>query len=47
MQIRSFRVTRATPADAGWLAKTLDRVSRPFGARVELTADGSLAVQPA
>jgi poly-gamma-glutamate synthesis protein (capsule biosynthesis protein) len=46
MQIRRFRVTRATPADAGWLAKTLDRVSRPFGARVEPTADGGLAVHP-
>ena len=47
MQIRSFRVTRATPADAGWLAKTVDRVSRPFGARVEPTADGGLAVHHA
>jgi poly-gamma-glutamate synthesis protein (capsule biosynthesis protein) len=46
MQIRRFRVTRATPADAGWLAETLGRVSRPFGARVEPTADGGLAVHP-
>ncbi len=46
MQIRSFRVTRASPADAGWLAQTLHRVSRPFGARVEPTADGRLAVHP-
>lgn len=46
MQIRSLRATRATPTDAGWLARTLHRVSQPFGASVELAADGRLAVHP-
>jgi len=46
MQIRNLRATRATPADAGWLARTLHRVSRPFGTSVELAADGRLAVHP-
>jgi poly-gamma-glutamate capsule biosynthesis protein CapA/YwtB (metallophosphatase superfamily) len=46
MQIRSLRATRATPVDAGWLARTLHRVSRPFGTSVELAADGRLAVHP-
>jgi len=46
MQIRNFRATRATPADAGWLARTLHRVSQPFGASVELAADGRLVVHP-
>lgn len=47
MQIRNLRATRATPADAGWLARTLHRVSQPFGTSVELAADGRLAVHPA
>jgi poly-gamma-glutamate capsule biosynthesis protein CapA/YwtB (metallophosphatase superfamily) len=46
MQIRNLRVNRATPADAQWLGHTLHRISQPFGARVELAADGSLALHP-
>ncbi len=44
MQIRNLRANRATPEDAEWLGHTLARVSRAFGARVELTADGTLAL---
>jgi poly-gamma-glutamate synthesis protein (capsule biosynthesis protein) len=44
MQIRNLRANRATPADAEWLGGTLGRISQPFGARVELTADGTLAL---
>jgi poly-gamma-glutamate capsule biosynthesis protein CapA/YwtB (metallophosphatase superfamily) len=44
MQIRNLRANRATPEDAGWLGHTLARMSRAFGARVELTADGTLAL---
>jgi poly-gamma-glutamate synthesis protein (capsule biosynthesis protein) len=46
MQIRNLRANRAAAADAEWLGRTLDRVSRPFGARVEPAADGTLAVRP-
>ena len=46
MQIRNLRVNRASAADAEWLARTLDRVSRPFGARVEPAADRVLGVKP-
>lgn len=46
MRIRNFRATRATPAEAGWLARTLHRVSQPFGASVELAPDGRPAVRP-
>jgi len=44
MQIRNLRANRATPEEAEWLGHTLARVSRAFGARVELTADGTLAL---
>ncbi|HEX4995029.1 MAG TPA: CapA family protein [Methylomirabilota bacterium] len=44
MHIRNLRANRATPEDAEWLGHTLARVSRAFGARVELTADGTLAL---
>jgi poly-gamma-glutamate synthesis protein (capsule biosynthesis protein) len=46
MQIRNLRATRAAVADAEWLGRTLDRVSRPFGTRVEPAADGTLTVRP-
>jgi poly-gamma-glutamate synthesis protein (capsule biosynthesis protein) len=45
MQIRNLRANRATPADAAWLGGTLDRISRPFGLRVEPAADGTLALR--
>ena len=44
MQIRNLKANRAAPADAEWLGSTLGRISQPFGARVELTADGTLAL---
>jgi poly-gamma-glutamate synthesis protein (capsule biosynthesis protein) len=46
MRIRNLRANRAIPTDAEWLASTLRRVSQPFGARVELAADGTLALHP-
>ena len=36
LQIRRFRLQRASEADARWLRDTLDRYSRGFGARIEL-----------
>jgi poly-gamma-glutamate synthesis protein (capsule biosynthesis protein) len=44
MQIRNLKANRAAPADAEWLGSTLGRISQPFGAHVELTADGTLAL---
>jgi poly-gamma-glutamate capsule biosynthesis protein CapA/YwtB (metallophosphatase superfamily) len=44
MQIRNLKANRATPADGAWLGSTLGRISQPFGACVELTADGTLAL---
>ncbi len=46
MQIRNLRLNRAGAADADWIARTLDRISRPFGAHVQLTPDGTLAIHP-
>lgn len=46
MKIRNLRLNRARAGDAEWLARTLDRISRPFGARVELTAAGTLSLRP-
>ena len=45
MQIRNLRANRATAKDAEWLGHTLARMSRAFGARVDLTADGTLALR--
>jgi poly-gamma-glutamate capsule biosynthesis protein CapA/YwtB (metallophosphatase superfamily) len=42
MRVRRFRLQRATAEEAAWLAQTLDRESREFGSRVELTARGRL-----
>ena len=47
MQIRNLRANRATPGDAAWLVSMLGRISQSLGARVELTADGTLALHPA
>lgn len=44
LQIRRFRLRRASPSDCRWLAGAIDAASRAFGARVELTADGGLAL---
>lgn len=45
-QIRHFRVNRARPDDACWMAATLDRESRAFATRVEWTSDGELRLAP-
>jgi len=44
-QLRRFRLQRPEQTDIVWLRDTLDRHSRPFGARVELDSDGSLRVR--
>ena len=46
MQIRNLQLNRARAADAEWLACTLDRISRPFGAQIKLTDDGTLTLRP-
>jgi len=45
MQIRKLRLTRARAADAEWLARTLARVSGPFGTRIQLGTDGTLVLR--
>jgi poly-gamma-glutamate capsule biosynthesis protein CapA/YwtB (metallophosphatase superfamily) len=45
MQIRKFRLNRVSATDAQWLRDTLDRVSRPFGSRIRLQSDASLALE--
>ncbi|MBI3046698.1 MAG: CapA family protein [Acidobacteria bacterium] len=44
LQIRKLRLNRASAADARWLCTTLDRISRSFGARVDLMPDGALTL---
>jgi poly-gamma-glutamate synthesis protein (capsule biosynthesis protein) len=46
MQARKMRLSHASGLDRRWLAATLDRISRPFGAAVEPTPDGLLALHP-
>lgn len=41
---RRLRLERAGPGEVDWLQRTLDRVSRPFGARVRRTDSDLLAV---
>jgi poly-gamma-glutamate capsule biosynthesis protein CapA/YwtB (metallophosphatase superfamily) len=47
LQARKLRLWRAGERDRRWLAATIDRISDPFGARVELAPDGALMVRPA
>ena len=42
LQIRRFRLNRASNGDVDWLRRTLDRESQKFGARVERGLDGAL-----
>lgn len=42
MRIQDFRLRRADAEEAGWLAETLDRESRAFGAEVAGDDDGRL-----
>jgi len=44
LQIRRFRLVVPSRDDVDWLCQTLDRECRPFGARVALAADGTLAL---
>ncbi len=44
MRMRRFRLERAPIEDARWLAETLSREGRAFGTRVEIEADGRLAL---
>ncbi len=45
LRIRRFRLERAEPEAAAWLARTLDRESRPFGTTVRLEG-GRLRIEP-
>lgn len=47
MTSRRLRLERAEPDDTRWLRGMLDRVSRRFGTRVDLTPDGVLEVRTA
>ncbi len=42
LQIKGFRLKRASPSDAAWLGETLNRYGERFGTRVELQPDLSL-----
>ena len=42
LQMRRFRLQRASAADTAWLARTLDRESRKFGTSIVSAADGAL-----
>jgi poly-gamma-glutamate capsule biosynthesis protein CapA/YwtB (metallophosphatase superfamily) len=44
MLARRMRLERAGDEDVEWLRATLDRISQPFGARLDRDADGSLTV---
>jgi len=45
MQMRRFRLNRASAEDTRWLQERLDREGRRFGSRVEAEADGALALR--
>jgi poly-gamma-glutamate synthesis protein (capsule biosynthesis protein) len=45
LQARRMRLTRPTGEDAQWLQSTMDRISRRFGARVDLTSNGTLGLR--
>lgn len=45
LRIHRMRLERASSADAQWLQATLDGVSDPFGAWVDLAGDGSLELR--
>jgi poly-gamma-glutamate capsule biosynthesis protein CapA/YwtB (metallophosphatase superfamily) len=46
MHASRMRLEPASAVDARWLAAVLDRVSRPFGSRVELAPGGALVLRP-
>ncbi|MEU1666461.1 CapA family protein [Streptomyces sparsogenes] len=45
MRARRMRLRYATSGDARWLRAALDRVSAPFGSRVDLARDGALGLR--
>jgi poly-gamma-glutamate synthesis protein (capsule biosynthesis protein) len=45
MHARRMRLCRAGPADSLWLATTLDRISRPYGSRIDLEPGGTLTLR--
>jgi poly-gamma-glutamate synthesis protein (capsule biosynthesis protein) len=42
LHARQMRLHRASNSDVRWLRKTLDKVSRRFGSRIDLRSDGLL-----
>jgi poly-gamma-glutamate synthesis protein (capsule biosynthesis protein) len=45
LQIRRFRLNRASPDDTDWLLQMLSREGEPFGTRVESGPEGTLVLQ--
>jgi poly-gamma-glutamate synthesis protein (capsule biosynthesis protein) len=45
MQMRRFRLNRASAKDARWLRDRLDRESRSLGCEVQAAADGNLELR--
>jgi poly-gamma-glutamate synthesis protein (capsule biosynthesis protein) len=45
LQARRMRLQRVSEENARWLRKTLDKVSRRFGSRIDLGADGWLTLR--
>jgi poly-gamma-glutamate synthesis protein (capsule biosynthesis protein) len=45
MQMKKFRLNRASRADAEWLRDTLSREGGRFGTRAELAVDGTLELR--
>jgi poly-gamma-glutamate capsule biosynthesis protein CapA/YwtB (metallophosphatase superfamily) len=45
LQARQMRLHRAPDRDAKWLSKTLDKVSRRLGSRIDLASDGLLELR--
>jgi poly-gamma-glutamate capsule biosynthesis protein CapA/YwtB (metallophosphatase superfamily) len=46
MQVRQFRLRRASPGDAQWMQRTLHREAERFDTEVSLNPDHSLSVRP-
>lgn len=44
LQIRNFRLNRASAADAAWLCDCLNREGKRFGTRVQLSPDNALSL---
>jgi poly-gamma-glutamate synthesis protein (capsule biosynthesis protein) len=45
MQVRRFRLNRASEADASWLCALLNRLGAPFGTQVQLAGDNSMTLR--